>query len=736
MVSSYDFNAPRARIALAGIAWGLCLGLAAAQAQTKTIPVTIRDFSAAHADFESPQCFGGKNMVQSTLDADRKPWHNAANICPDNHLADWFRDAPDNKRYCREAILTHKAGTENIFTYDNDFYFPIDDVPSREFAIPGEDGKQHNFHFCMEMHAAFKYRGGEVFDFKGDDDVWVYVNRQLALDLGGVHTPQAGTVDLDAMRSQLAIAPGNYYDFDFFFCERQTIGSHLWLSTSIDIIPPPAPGYHIADADLNLYHAGDTVILDESAGARLFKAAEISTRNETIDCSDVSSQVKSPVDGDWTFAGVPLPHGPQASIDPAAYPSGTYPLKLGKGGIWDSVWVVLTHKPLPRAVRGWYLDRDGDGRIETAMILFDSPLTQPPSDVTFTNPFNLSQVEKGPSAVAEPHLTTAMVEPFSPGTGFPAAELGHIGAQPGAFAAQNVVMEDSVGAVLIGAVAFPPVGLGRAALEVEFSEPVSLDPTLPGFPFDIKRAGIAQPSEGFQATGMTRISPTRFRFEFAAETRYPVPRDSLRISLTGTAVSGLADLHGNRSRMAFFIPVAGDPVRGEAAIGISLVQGVTSGKPVGEGPAGAGIIVLHAGGVCINCRDAGISGRLPAVPTDSDGFRALGPTWRVTSKFPFRFAFTVFDNLGQFVNRAEGSVPADRLALIPRGGGPDDSARVEMTLLPRAADGNALATGAYILKGRVDILDQPVYQGPQGEDVLIIPVGRSLVSRFGYVRER
>ena len=30
---------------------------------------------------------------------------------------------------------------------------------------------QHNFHFCLETHAKFKYRPGQVFSFAGDDDV-------------------------------------------------------------------------------------------------------------------------------------------------------------------------------------------------------------------------------------------------------------------------------------------------------------------------------------------------------------------------------------------------------------------------------------------------------------------------------------------------------------------------------------------------------------------------------------
>ena len=35
-----------------------------------------------------------------------------------------------------------------------------------------------NFFFTTEIVSTFKYRGGEQFDFMGDDDVWVFVNRK------------------------------------------------------------------------------------------------------------------------------------------------------------------------------------------------------------------------------------------------------------------------------------------------------------------------------------------------------------------------------------------------------------------------------------------------------------------------------------------------------------------------------------------------------------------------------
>jgi fibro-slime domain-containing protein len=88
-----------------------------------------------------------------------------------------------------------------------------------------------NQHFCFESHAEFMYDPEQVFYFSGDDPIWVYIDNELVIDLGGAHMAAPGSVKLNT----LGLDEGKMYPIDIFFCDQRTVNSNVRVSTNMYI---------------------------------------------------------------------------------------------------------------------------------------------------------------------------------------------------------------------------------------------------------------------------------------------------------------------------------------------------------------------------------------------------------------------------------------------------------------------------------------------------------------------
>jgi len=138
-----------------------------------------------------------------------------------------------NKEIQGEIPLVEMPQGSGVSVYDTNAFFPIDNM-----GWGNTPGQAHNYHFTTEIHVKFKYQKGQKFTFRGDDDLWIFVNGKLALDVGGQHQALKGVIDFDTMASALSIVDGGSYPMDIFHAERQTTESNFRIETNIRCFEP------------------------------------------------------------------------------------------------------------------------------------------------------------------------------------------------------------------------------------------------------------------------------------------------------------------------------------------------------------------------------------------------------------------------------------------------------------------------------------------------------------------
>ena len=337
---------------------------------------------------------------------------------------------------------------------------------------------------------------------------------------------------------------------------------------SINIITPTKSTLILKDPSNNSIPSGDTAHIDTTVFNIVVNDKDQDLSGTARDT--VRALIKNPSSGDSLIVKLVetgVATGVFQTASPVAVvslpPSQRGPNQISTSGgqtvyityidQFDSIDIsqayLITLAAFPVPLYGWILDANGDGRADSAMVVYSKALTADPDSLRFYFPdqINFQTVKAGQGAIRRSGnvVTVSFASPFGDAvTSFTAgggAGFAYM-TDAGTVRKFQFPVADSIGPIITAAQAVERAsGAAIDTLYVTFSE--ALQPaSLKGVSLILIKNNV---STIITIDTFQMLTPTRFVLACATGTPQPQPGDSLRINPVGP----IRDLYGNPAHL-------------------------------------------------------------------------------------------------------------------------------------------------------------------------------------------
>lgn len=360
-----------------------------------------------------------KNIVSDTLNSSMKPVYNKSSKCfssEESFNYTWSETPKITKKFCADKTFRQvapdlwEADTRNpvVGLYPHDGGAPVEEfrpgytppefndtyrgensqtklwnifdyqAQPGEFATPTAPNivdesawnsrtlAKHNFQFCNETHMQFTHRKGLFLNYLGDDDYWIFVNKKLMIDMGGVHLPAPSSLDFDTISG---LEEGRSYDLALFHCNRRSDMFVEDIQTNVPLRKPitnylyydhlsqegktSTSTYRIQLSSETKDLACEALSLpgSEITTPQALRYTLVSEQGDTLDGDPSTATIDPTIPANTTVYGGIKQHLDSIWIDSSNVdlPYGRYKILVHEFGVEDNLTIIMKH-PDPASI--------------------------------------------------------------------------------------------------------------------------------------------------------------------------------------------------------------------------------------------------------------------------------------------------------------------------------------------------------------------------------------------------